>query len=113
MVLPLSPLPLATHRSPFLKSWYMIVVDLFAATILLYTAPQVTGPWAATEVYRIPEPFNNTTKYLCYAGKSHPELAEDNEVILTYMSNTWDVEDLFEDQASKVYVPNFVRLTFK
>lgn len=101
------------HDSPFLKCWYMVIVDLFATSVLLYTAPDVTGPWASTEVYKIPQPFNDLSKYLCYAGKSHPELAQENEIIITYISNSWEVEELFGKGSSKIYVPNFVRLTFK
>ena len=92
----------------------MPVVDLFANTLLLYTSKEVTGPWTYTKIYDIPMPYSDTSLYLCYAGKTHPQLAaDDDEMIITYIPNSMDVTDLFAKGASRIYVPRFLRVKFK
>jgi hypothetical protein len=62
-------------------------------------------------VYKIPGEYADSGLF-AYAGKSHPELARPDEIIVTFVLNTWgSVEPLFEQGAKDVYVPRFLRMT--
>ena len=100
------------HRD--LELWYVVAVRLFDYRIDVWTASNVTGPWTSTLVYEIPTPWRNTTKYLNYAAKSHPELvaSSSDEIVFSYMTNSWRLGVLFEPDEVRTYVPRFVRLRY-
>jgi len=58
-------------------------------------------------------PYSDTTVNICYAGKSHPELAGDDEIIITFVANAMQVTDLFDKGGAGIYVPRFIRVKFK
>ena len=102
----------SVRYSETLGAYYGVVVDWLASQIVLYVSEDLTGKWEPVVVYKIPPPFDDPAVYMTYAGKTHPELARDNEIILTFMTNApGDLEPLFEAGAKDVYVPRFVRLT--
>ena len=102
----------SVRYSEVLGAYYGVVVDWLASQIVLYVAEELTNPWEPVVVYKIPPPFDDPTVYMTYAGKTHPELARDNEIVLTFMTNApGDLEPLFESGAKDVYVPRFLRLT--
>ncbi len=78
--------------------------------MLIAVADQLTGPWSEWyPIYDVPAPYNNTKKVFCYALKRHAEFERaSNELVLTYMSNTYDVNDL--KTMLDVYVPQIVRV---
>ena len=95
-----------------MQKWYSVNVDWASTTVLLYLADEVTGPWEKVTVYEIPPPLNDLDLYITYAGKAHPELAGEEELIITYVANTWGtLGGLFEPGATGVYVPRFVRVS--
>jgi hypothetical protein len=67
--------------------------------ISLWTAAAVTDEWTSTAVYSLPGPFSGEARngsWLCYAAKSHPELAKqsaaaatDVELVFSWICNTW------------------------
>jgi hypothetical protein len=67
------------------------------------------GPWGKPmTLYRCPE-VKWSENYFCYAGKAHPELARrDDELVLTYAVNSWNMEDHEKDL--RIYWPRFVRV---
>lgn len=95
-----------------LDSWYILIVRMFDNKIDIWTADKVIGPWSHTLIYEIPEPWKDTTRYLNYAAKSHPELATQNEIVLTYITNTLSLGGLFQHGEARTYVPQFVSLKF-
>jgi len=69
------------------------------------------GPWSdPLEVYVCPEGDWHHS-YFCYAAKAHPELAaSEDELILTYVCNSWDFWQLASD--ARIYWPRFLRMRF-
>lgn len=93
------------------KAW-LIVYGLRKSQIGIRTAPSLTGPWSPfVEIYDPPDPGWHAD-YFSYAPKGHPELQTDqNELLLTYITNSMKIEDLFEDQ--RIYYPKFLSLKYK
>ncbi len=102
----------SVRYSEVLGAYYGVVVDWLASQVVLYVTEELTDAWEPVVVYKIPPPFDDPAVYMTYAGKTHPELARDNEIVLTFMTNApGDLEPLFESGAKDVYVPRFLRLT--
>ena len=73
-------------------------------------APEPEGPWSEPVVLYRCRDENWNSRYFYYAGKAHPELAAaDNELILTYATNSEQPEDVLNDE--RLYWPRFVRVT--
>lgn len=111
--------------------WYSFYIEPFGSQVFVCTAESVTGQWATTKVFNIPEPFTKGP-WINYAAKSHPELrranqggnANEAELIFTFVSNV--LEDT-EAQSSgstlfglgqmqpyrRGYWPRFVRVIAK
>lgn len=68
------------------------------------------GPFSDTRiVYDCPE-TDWSDRYICYAARAHPELAESNdELIVTYVTNSRNFQDSVEDL--RIYFPRFLRIT--
>jgi hypothetical protein len=67
------------------------------------------GPWSApTVLYHCPE-TGRDKKLFCYAAKAHPSLSSGNEVIVSYVVNSFDFWQVARD--AKLYWPRFVRVT--
>ncbi|MCU0644752.1 MAG: DUF4185 domain-containing protein, partial [bacterium] len=65
-----------------------------------FTEPQI--------VYQCPE-IEWSPSYFCYAAKAHPELVDqDDELIVSYMTNSKVLHDCFEDL--RIYFPRFVKI---
>ncbi|MCI0496264.1 hypothetical protein L0Z72_14755, partial [candidate division KSB1 bacterium] len=67
------------------------------------------GPFSEPEiVYHCPE-IEWSPSYFCYAAKAHPELADrDDELIVSYMTNSKVLHDCFEDL--RIYFPGFIKI---
>ncbi|HEY4010622.1 MAG TPA: DUF4185 domain-containing protein [Acidobacteriaceae bacterium] len=104
---------LSVRYDPRLKRWLAVMVDPapFSDKIIMRTAPDLTGPWTDGEVvYVMPEmqPGPGRDKNVfCYAGKEHPELESDSDLLITYVCNTMDVSELATH--NDIYYPQVVR----
>jgi hypothetical protein len=79
--------------------------------IQVRTAAKPWGEWAAaTTVYRCPE-MAQDKRIFCYAAKAHPELAEADELVISYVANSYDISQVVED--ASLYWPRFVRVQVK
>jgi hypothetical protein len=75
------------------------------------TADQPWGPWsAATVLYECPE-MSRDKKVFCYAAKAHPSLSSGNDLVVSYVVNSFDLRQVVCD--ATLYWPRFVRVTLK
>lgn len=74
-------------------------------------APEPEGPWSdPVTVYECPEKEWNRN-ILLYAAKGHPSLSvSPGELIVSYIANSIDFNDLLKD--ARLYNPQFLRLRF-
>jgi hypothetical protein len=79
--------------------------------ILCRTAKAPWGPWSpATLVYECPE-ASRDKKIFCYAAKAHPELAKADELVISYVANSFDFWHVAAD--ARLYWPKFIRVKFR
>jgi hypothetical protein len=65
-----------------------VTLSPFNASIMLRTAKEVTGEWTLDKLWDLPPPWNNTTRFSCYAAKAHPEMAaQEEEMVITFNCN--------------------------
>ena len=100
---------------PALKRWYSLEVDSVTAQLVLWTAERPWGDWESTVIYNIPPPYDDLTKYRCYAGKGHPEMSREEgimvELAFSYVCNAaQDTSLLFQEDHLDLYTPQFVRV---
>eukprot|EP00658_Telonema_sp_P-2_P048477 TRINITY_DN3687_c0_g5_i5.p1 TRINITY_DN3687_c0_g5~~TRINITY_DN3687_c0_g5_i5.p1 ORF type:complete len:1054 (+),score=180.25 TRINITY_DN3687_c0_g5_i5:410-3571(+) len=94
---------------PTLQLWYMLFVSqVDSHWILLHYATTPEGPWSAVKLYQPPSPFTDTSRFMCYAAKSHPGLASGpEELVISYVCTkrpwTWPGH-------TNVYTPQFLRV---
>jgi hypothetical protein len=78
--------------------------------IMMRTAAQPWGPWSApTVLYTCPE-MKADKNLFSYAAKAHPALAENDELIISYVVNSFDFWQVARD--ARLYWPKFVRVKF-
>lgn len=107
---------LSIRYHPELHKWLAVLFapDAFSSTILLRSAPRITGPWTGGRpIYHVPEMQPSTPGYdkdtFCYAAKEHPEF-ENGDLVFTYVCNTFAVPKLATNL--RIYHPIVVRMAF-
>ena len=79
--------------------------------ILCRTAKTPWGPWSAsTLVYKCPE-ASWDKKIFCYGAKAHPELAKADELVISYVANSFDFWQVAAD--ARLYWPKFIRVKLR
>lgn len=69
------------------------------------------GPWSKPALlYQCPE-MKGDKGVFCYSAKAHPHLAGDNELVVSYCVNAWELSRAVNDPA--VYWPKFVRVALR
>jgi hypothetical protein len=69
------------------------------------------GPWSeAAVLYTCPE-MKADRRAFTYAGKAHPHLSSDRDVVITYAVNSYDFAPVINN--AELYWPRFVRVTLK
>lgn len=114
-LVPLSKLPGTPEASlvynRYLMSWYIAIIPPFTTRVELWSAETLTGPWGMTHAFNISAPWNDTTRFFCYAAKAHPQLSSAKEsLVFSYVCNTWNVSLLGEPAGFGAYVPRFVEV---
>ena len=76
--------------------------------IHLRTAPELGGPWSEpVVVYECPE-ISWDLRNFCYGAKAHPSLFSEDDLVLTYFSNSTDF--WYVAGNAQLYWPKFVRV---
>jgi hypothetical protein len=74
-------------------------------------APAPEGPWSeAVPLYRCPE-MKADEKVFSYAAKAHPHLAGEDELVISYVVNAFELGPVMEN--ADLYWPTFVRVRLK
>jgi hypothetical protein len=78
--------------------------------IMMRLSPTPVGPWGpARKIFKCPEVKWHKT-YFCYAAKAHPEISKNNELIITYVCNSFDFWKMLAD--ARIYRPRFLKINF-
>lgn len=112
--------PLADHVStegsvsyvPGLKRYAAVYTENgLGERIVGRFADAPAGPWSEPVLlYRCPEMKGNK-KVFSYAAKAHPHLSGENELVITYCVNAFELGPVVND--ATLYWPNFVRVKLK
>ncbi len=96
---------------PQKNKFVLVNCDLgFSQGINIQYADSLWGNWTTpVSIYQCPEPAWGN-KIFCYAAKGHPELSANNELIITYVANSTDVNDIIND--ARLYWPRFIKVPF-
>lgn len=94
---------------PAFKQFVTVTNDAFLSPkIIARFAEQPWGEWSEPlELYSCPEAMGSKSVF-CYSGKAHPQLAGDDELVLTYAANSFQFVEVIND--AKLYWPRFVRI---
>lgn len=97
---------------PKLKQYALVTTENgLSAKIVARFAPSPEGPWSAPVVlYTCPE-MKKDKKVFTYAAKAHPHLAGENELVISYATNGFDLGTTINN--ADLYWPNFVRVKLK
>ncbi|KAL0242835.1 hypothetical protein GEMRC1_005398 [Eukaryota sp. GEM-RC1] len=92
----------------FKNKWLFFYNEAFGNSINYRVATSFEGPWSEGIVlYEVPDEYKSRNRFF-YAPKVHPEMSRhDDELILTYATNSFVPEDLDDD--ADLYVPRFIR----
>src|SRR5262245_8282131 len=76
--------------------------------IMARAAPAPWGPWSApTALYRCPD-VRRDRRIFCYGAKAHPEQTTGDELIVSYVANSFDFWHVAKD--ARLYWPRFVQV---
>jgi len=97
---------------PGLKQYALVTTENgLSERVVARFAEKPEGPWGEPVLlYTCPE-MKRDKKLFTYAGKAHPHLAGDNELVLSYATNSFDFARTIND--ASVYWPSFVRVKLK
>lgn len=96
---------------PVLRAYVMVYTRLgLSQDIMMRSAPTPAGPWGdAVLLYRIPD-LPEDTKAFFYAAKAHPALAGEDELVISFVANSFDFGRLV--RTPDIYRPWFIRVKF-
>jgi hypothetical protein len=103
---------MSVHYMPKLKKYLLVYTDNgLSEQITGNFANSPEGPWSGKgTLYTCPE-MKADKKLFTYAGKAHPHLSGDNDVVVSYCVNSFDLARVVNDAA--LYRPRFVRVTVR
>jgi hypothetical protein len=96
---------------PFLKKFITIYTELgMSDKIMMRSSVNPEGPWSdQIEIYRTPE-TKWSKNYFCYAARAHIELSGKNDLLVSYVCNSFDFWEMAAD--ARIYRPKFIRVIF-
>ncbi len=102
---------MSLHYDPDRKEYLCIQTSGFGDTALtIRSAARPEGLWSEPEtICDLPKSENKNL--ISYAGKAHPHLTAENGTLLSYVTNSLNIKDIFDDEA--LYYPRFVKFPAK
>jgi hypothetical protein len=110
---PLDPaVEYSVTRLPGLKRYAAVYTGLgLSDRIVARFAESPEGPWSeAVLLCQCPE-MKRDKRVFSYAAKAHPHLAGGNELVVSYVVNSFELGPVVND--ATLYWPTFVRVTLK
>jgi hypothetical protein len=97
---------------PAFKQYVLVYTEGgLSARILARTAASPTGPWSdAAVIYRCPE-AGWDKRIFCCGAKAHASLAAGDELIVSYVANSFDFWQVAAD--ARLYFPRFIRVKLR
>jgi hypothetical protein len=94
---------------PAFKRYVLVYTEGgLSARILARTATAPWGPWSASKtIYQCPE-ASWDKRVFCYAAKAHTSQADGNELVVSYVANSFDFWHVAND--ARLYWPRFIRV---
>ena len=88
-----------------LSKFVMLDIPAFSTSVFARFSDQLEGPWSTMkELFVLPSPYNDTSRFFCYAPKMHPEIGP---FIWTFNSNAFKLSNLVSH--IEIYTPQFVQ----
>jgi hypothetical protein len=94
---------------PALRRYVLVYTEGgLSPRILARVARTPWGPWSAPRlVYECPE-AGWDRRIFCYGAKAHPTLADGDELVISYVANSFDFWQVAAD--ARLYWPRFIRV---
>ncbi|MGA2060980.1 MAG: DUF4185 domain-containing protein [Thermoguttaceae bacterium] len=95
-----------------IKQYVLVYTERgLSARILARTALEPRGPWSPPAImYECPE-MGQDKRIFCYNGKAHASMSGGDEMVVSYVANSFDFWHLAAD--AQLYWPRFVRIGLK
>jgi hypothetical protein len=98
---------LSISYMPGLKRYLMVYTDGdVSSRIVARTAPSPTGPWSNIKTLHTCRDAYGDPRLYCYAGKAHPSLSSDGELVISYLMSSIDTWQVAMD--ARIFWPTFV-----
>jgi hypothetical protein len=104
---------MSVRYHPELKQWVAIMIGqpFPSDKVWFRTAPELTGPWSEGKViHTIAEMQPGSAGYdrdtFCYAAKEHPEFESPDQLLFTYVCNSFTVKKIVD--IPTIYFPKVV-----
>lgn len=82
--------------------------EALSAEIVMYRGEDLAGPYTGkTVLYETPETGGNV---FTYNAKAHPNLGDDDRLLVTYNVNSFEGDDLYAD--ARIYRPRYIDVRF-
>jgi len=92
---------------PGLNRYLMVYTDCDVSNrIVARTSSSPLGPWSNIETLHTCRDASGDSKLFCYAGKVHPTLSSNGELVLSYLTSSIDTWQVATD--ARLYWPTFV-----
>ncbi|MFN8241389.1 MAG: DUF5005 domain-containing protein [Bacteroidales bacterium] len=78
--------------------------------IIMRSSPKSEGPWSGQQIIFITPDMKRDSTYFCYAAKAHPDISGENDLLVSYICNSFDFWKMASDTA--IYRPRFIRVKF-
>jgi hypothetical protein len=96
--------------TPFGKQYLAVYTELgLSPRIMGRMADHPWGPWSAPVLLYECREMARDNRLFCYGAKAHPALSSGQELIVSYVVNSFDFWQVARE--AKLYWPRFVRVT--